>query len=117
MKRITCATTLAVALLASAPLFAAGSGISSATGTHAATPELRTATVQGDCSLPSVSWTALSATPTGLLTKPDSTSDDPTEVDRRLNHATSCVRPLGLWNEEADDRALTNAGLFRDGLR
>ena len=109
MKRTTRATVLAVALLASAPLFAAGSGTSAA-GTHASMPEPRMAAAQGDCSLPLLPSTGLSATPVGLLPKLGSTAADPTEVDLRLNQAASCVRPLGLWNDEPDVGASPNRG-------
>lgn len=88
MQITTRATVLAAALLASAPLLAAGSG----TGTDVPTQETP-ATEQDDCWLPSLPSTDISAI-----------------VDRDLSEAASCVRPLGLWNDEPEDSGSSKRG-------
>jgi predicted small secreted protein len=91
------AILLAVALLASAPLLAARNSTSSA-GTDAPAQESPATAEQDDCTLPTLPPTDLSSDKfAGLLPKPGSTPPDTTEVERRLNKAASCVRPLGLW--------------------
>ena len=93
MQITTRAAVLAVALLASAPLLAAGSDTSTA-GTDASTKETQATTEQDDCTLP-----ALPPFPdklASLLPKPGSTPPDPAEVDRRLRKAEACARAAGL---------------------
>ena len=103
------ALMLAVALLASTPLLAASSGTSTA-GTDAAMQETPATTERDDCALPALSSTDPSPSKlAGLLPKPGSTPADTAEVDRRLNNAASCVRPLGLWAPREGTNASTIA--------
>lgn len=90
------ATVLAVALLASAPLLAAGSGTSTA-GSGASTKETQATTAQDECTLPALPPTELSPGKlASLLPKPGSTPPDPGEVDRHLRKVEACARAAGL---------------------
>lgn len=83
------ALLLAVALLASAPLLAAGPGTSTA-GAPATTE-------QDNCTPPGLPPTDLSPDKlASLLPKPGSTPPDPAEVDKGLRKAESCARALGI---------------------
>ncbi|GAB3090414.1 hypothetical protein [Lysobacter terrae] len=89
-------TVLAVALLASVPLLAAGSGTSAA-GTDASKQETEATTQQDNCTLPALPSTEFSpAGLSSLLPKPGSTPPDPAEVDRLLRKAEACARAAGL---------------------
>lgn len=80
---------LAVALLASAPLQAAGPGNSTA-GAPATTE-------QDICTPPGLPPTDLSPDKlASLLPKPGSTPPDPAEIDRGLRKAEACARALGI---------------------
>jgi hypothetical protein len=104
------ASVLAVALLASSPLLAAGSG-TSMTG-DVSTPEIPTTAEQDDCWLPTLPSTDLSANLAGFLPKPDS-SPDSAGVDRDLSEtASSCLRPLNLGNDDPEGGAAPKRDYF-----
>ena len=95
MQITTRATVLAVALLASAPLLAAGFGTTTA-GTDASTQETQATTEQDNCTLPALPPTDLSPDKlASFLPKPGSTPPEPTELDRRLSKARACARASG----------------------
>lgn len=99
------ATVLAVALLASAPLLAAGSGTSKA-GSDASTKEIQAPTEQDNCTPPALPPTDLSPEKlASLLPKPGSTPPDPAEIDRRLRKADACARKAGLRPPGEGNRA------------
>jgi hypothetical protein len=83
------AVLLAVSMLASAPLLAAGPGTSTA-GAPATTE-------QDNCTPPGLPPTELSPDKlASLLPKPGSTPPDPAEVDKGLRKAEACARALGI---------------------
>jgi len=100
------ASVLAVALLASSPLLAAGSGTSTS-GADVWTQE--TTTEQDDCWLPTLPSTDLSNNLAGFLPKPGS-SPDSARVDRDLSETTSCLHPLSLGNDDPEDGASPKRG-------
>ena len=118
MQTTTRAIVLAVAMLASAPLLAAGFDSSTA-GTDAST-ETQAKTEQDNCTLPALPSTEL--TPDKLasfLPKPGSTPPDPAEVDRRLRKAEACARAAGLRapGEDTTSSATTDSASNRVTIR
>ena len=96
MQITTRATVLAVALLASAPLLAAGFGPSMA-GTNAPTQAAQAPTKQDNCTPPAPPPTDLSPEKlASFLPKPGSTPPEPPELDRGLIKAGRCARASGL---------------------
>jgi hypothetical protein len=96
------AIVLAAALLASTPLLAASFG-NSTTDSDVPAQVSQTTTQPEDCTLPSLSPADHASGLAGLLPKPGSSPSDTADVDRRLSKAASCVRPLGIWNDEPED--------------
>jgi hypothetical protein len=89
MQITTRATVLAVALLASNPLFAGGPSL----------PRLspQATTERDNCTPPANPPTDLSPDKlASLLAKPGTTPPDPVEVERTLNKAAPCARALGI---------------------
>lgn len=100
------ASVLALAVLASSPLLAAGSGTSTS-GADVWTQE--TTTEQDDCWLPTLPSTDLSNNLAGFLPKPGS-SPDSVRVDRDLSETASCLHPLSLGNDDPEDGASPKRG-------
>jgi hypothetical protein len=89
MQITTRATVLAVAVLASTPLFAGGPGLPR--------PTPQATTEQDRCTPPAIPPTDLSRDKlASLLAKPGSTPPDPADVDHTLSKAASCARALGI---------------------
>jgi len=113
------ATVLAVALIASAPLLAAGSGTAAA-GSDATTKETQATTEQDNCTLPALPSTELAPDKlASFLPKPGSTPPDPAEVDRRLRKAEACARAAGLRapGEDTTSSATTDSASNRVTIR
>lgn len=108
MQITTRASVLAVALLASSPLLAAGSGTST-TGADVPTQETPVTTEQDDCWLPALASTDRSDNLAGFLPKPGS-SPDSAGVDRDLSETAPCLHPLSLGNDDRDDGASPERG-------
>jgi len=118
MQTTTRAIVLAVAMLASAPLLAAG--FDSSTASTNASTETQAKTEQDSCTLPALPSTELTPDKlASLLPKPGSTPPDPAEVDRRLRKAEACARAAGLRapGEDTTSSATTDSASNRVTIR
>lgn len=106
MQITTRASVLAVTLLASSPLLAAGSGTFMADA-DVSTQETLTMTEQDDCWLSTLPSTDASENLAGFLPKPGSPADS-AGVDRDLSE--TCRHPLSLGNDDPEGGASPKRG-------